>query len=226
MRDSPYTNPDFLLALYEDPENAVLLAEFALATGAQQLGLQPAGAGGLNGAGVVGDPGTTGTGGPCFAGETLFTLFNGVQIPMAELYENRAEYIGKGARSFTHDNIIVPGPIVDVFKTTVYEALHVTFKGESVPMRMSQMHRFWVSRHEFVAMRDIQKRWRIFQFDEDYAWSFTTVAERKMVEYPDGIDIYNASIGTYRCYFAAAPDGIPKAVSNNKFQPPGGDPEA
>lgn len=213
-----------ILALYDNPENSVLLAEYALQTSAQQLGFQPAGAGGLSGAGILGDPGTTGTNGPCFAAETLFTLFNGIQIPMAELYENRAEYIGKGARSFTHDNIIVPGPIVDVFKTTVYEALHVTFKGEPTPMRMSQMHRFWISRHEFVAMRDIQKRWRIFQYGDD--WSFTTVADRKMVEYPDGLDIYNASIGNYRCYLAAAPGGIPKAVSNTKFLPPGGDPDA
>lgn len=214
IKDSPYTDVDFQIALYNDPANEVLLAEFLLQTGQlQQLGLQAAGAGGFGLSSP--DPEVTGTNqGPCFAGETLFTLFNGVQIPMAELYDNRREYIGKGARSFTHDNIIVPGEIRDVYKTRVFEVLHVDFQNEPEPMRMRREHRFWTARRRFVSMSDIRRTYRLFTFDDE--WAYIRTASRKPVAYPDGIDVYNVLIGKYHAYFATQPGGKPKAVSNAK----------
>jgi hypothetical protein len=48
MRETSYTEPDAIEALYLSPDNEVLLAEFALADGAVQLGALPATLGASN----------------------------------------------------------------------------------------------------------------------------------------------------------------------------------
>lgn len=48
FKDSVYTNPDMNEGLYQDPENSLLLAEYALATGGVQLGAISANLGASN----------------------------------------------------------------------------------------------------------------------------------------------------------------------------------
>lgn len=43
MRKDPYTDPDMVRGIYEDPANEVLLAEYAFETYGIQLGLRGAG---------------------------------------------------------------------------------------------------------------------------------------------------------------------------------------
>lgn len=44
MKKDPYTDPDMVRGIYEDPANEVLLAEYAFQTYGIQLGLRGAGA--------------------------------------------------------------------------------------------------------------------------------------------------------------------------------------
>lgn len=49
VRDTPESNPDFILALYQNPEDEVLLAEMALASSGPGLSqFSPSGADGLS----------------------------------------------------------------------------------------------------------------------------------------------------------------------------------
>lgn len=222
--DSPYTNSDMIEALYNDPANVALNAEYALQTGGIQLGAVTANFGGINAASGLVDAVATGVGGPCFVGATEFLLFNAKRVPMAELYENRADFIGKGAASFTNRNQIVPGEILDVFKHRVFETLQVAFKNEKTPMEMVHTHRFWLKSYKFMPMCLTRQTTQMWAYDEK--WFLTNTLERKVIKYPDGIEVYNASIGTYHDYFAAAPGCPMKAVSNNKRNPSEDDPLA
>lgn len=221
MIDSPYTNPDMIEALYNDPTNSVLLAEYALQTGGIQLGAISAGAGGAAGGSAASDPVVTGVGGgPCFVDVTDFALFNGKRIPMIELYENRKDYIGKAAASFTNRNQIVPGEILNVFRTRVFETLVVTFKDEAEPMEMVRTHRFWLKSYRFEPMCLTRSTTKMWAYDKK--WFLTNFTDRRVVKYEGGRYVYNVSIGVYHDYFAAAPGCPLKAVSNNKQV---GDPE-
>ena len=53
----------------------------------------------------------------------------------------------------------------------------------------------------------------------DDKWFLTNTTERKVIKYPDGIDVYNASIATYHDYLISAPGMSAKAVSNVKRNP-------
>lgn len=206
--------------LYKNPENELLLAEYLLATGGVQLGVLSSNLGASNPVvePIAGGPGG-GSGPPCFIGSTVFTLFNGVQIPMAELYKNRTQYIGRGARSFSPNNIIVPGEIRDVFKTRVKgPLLSVLFENEPDAMEIVPEHRFWMKRRIFRPMRHIALYRLVHGYDTE--WRLPKVVSKKMVEYPDGVDVYNALIGRWHNYFAAASVRcVPKAVSNAKPPP-------
>lgn len=200
-------------ALYEDPSNEILLTEYLLQTGQSvQLGLMPAGAGGF-GYNVGGDPGTGEPPPRCFAGEVPFTLFNSNTLPMAELYERRREFIGKGARSFTNGNIIVPGEIRDIYKTTVFALMHAIFDNDPEPLRVKPNHRFWLPRGrshpKFREIRRINRKRPVSLFDGE--WRKARLIDKQMVEYPEGVDVYNCEIGIYHDYFARN-----YAVSNAK----------
>lgn len=222
MIDSAYTNPDMMVALYNDPANEVLLTAYLFETAGVQLGAISANLGAIGPA--TGDPGVTGTGGDpgggtgCFAGETLYTLFTGEQITMAELYDNRRKvYIGKGCRAFTpdKDQHIVPGEIRDVYKRTVYELLHVEFEGEKGVLRLVPEHRFWLRNRTYKPMHSIRRNYHLQTYDTP-EWGETRVADRKLVKYPEGVDVYNCLIGIWHNYFVTQSGGRPKAVSNVK----------
>lgn len=214
--DSPYTDADMIEGLYNDPENEILLAEYALATGGVQMGVFSSNFGQAN----IAEPVAGGSGPPrCFAGETLFTFFNGRQVNFEHLFEQRANYIGKGAKSFTPDNIIVPGKIRDVFRTKVYRLLHVEFEGSDRAIRQVPEHRYWISKRYFRPMTEIEVGQRVFTHKDD--WAFKRVGSKRHVDYPEGVWVYNATIGIYHDYFAAIaeePDGQ-FAVSNAKPPP-------
>ena len=212
--DSAYTNPDMIEALYNDPTNEILLAEFLLQTGGVQLGVFSANLGASNPPPEIV---VTGGGIPCFTGENLVTLFHGVRVPIAELYDNRREYIGKGARSFTPDNFIVPGEIRDVYRTRVYELLHVNFENEPDEMRMRREHRFWRPRRTFKPMHAIRNGRKVMAYDGE--WSESVVENKKLVKYPEGVDVYNLLIGIYHNYMIGMPGVKAKAVSNAKLPP-------
>jgi hypothetical protein len=214
IADSQFTDSDLILGLYNDPTNVQLLDDYNLVTGGIQTGQIPANLYASNPVITPPDPNEP----PCFAGETLVTLFNAVQIPFEELYENRSQYIGKGTAAFTVDNILVPGEIREVYKTKVYELLHVRFENEDGVMRMRKEHQFWLKSRQFRPMHEIRRNQPLWAYEN--GWQLTKVVDREVVQYPDGVFVYNMLVGIYHDYFATHPEGKrAKAVSNAKLIP-------
>lgn len=215
--DSQYTSSDEIQALYLDPTNVQLLDDYALATSGVQLGILPANLYASNPPPEPPDPLD-----PCFTGENLVLLFNGEQISFETLFRDRQQYIGKGAMAFTTDgqNILVPGEIRDVFKSTVYELLHATFEGEAEPMLMVKTHRFWLKSMRWQEMQSIRRNQLIWGYGEDRTLDkLIKGPSSKIVKYPDGVDVYNMNIGIYHDYLVTQPGGTFKAVSNIKKYP-------
>jgi hypothetical protein len=222
MKQNPYVDPEYIEALYEDPQNEVLLAEYLLQTGGSSsntaAGTTAGTPAGLDSTVIVQELRGTGStaGGPtrCFTGETLVRLINDAQISFFDLYRLRAKYIGQKVKSFDAENRLVGGEILDIFKSQVKEILEVHFWNEPNPMRMVKTHRFWTEERRFAPMYLLTEGERVFAHERE--WTLIPVQSMQIVPYPEGIDVFNMTIGVYHDYFAHAALGLPKAVSNIK----------
>lgn len=168
-------------------------------------------------------PTTTGTGttppgippGDCFTGDTLVTTANGDRITFEYIYKWKHVFTGKEVLAFDAERNLRSGKIKDVYKNTAFELLHVEFENGN-KLRMVKTHRFWTENEEFVSMYLLSKGERVWHHTD--GWQLVAIRSMEIVEYGDGIDVYNMTVADYHDYFA---DGF--AVSNTK---PRGDSES
>lgn len=214
MIDDLFSNPDSIYAAYQDLRRQYLNTIDDLDAASQVSQNAPIAPEIFGGGGGGG-----GFGGPCFAGEIRVPMFDGTDYAISHIYHHRKRFVGKMAKSFNSRNQILPGEILHVRKSTIYEILSVQFKCEKNPMRMNPAHRFWTAWYEFESMSSLPKSTKVFNHEKD--WGYSSVELKERIKIPEGIDVYNLSIKNYHAYFAFAPGGKQKAVSNLK--PPPGD---
>lgn len=169
---------------------------------------------GGGGGGIGGDGGDGSGGGRCFVGETEVVFPNNELIKLADIYHNRAAFIGCYVKAFDSENNIVTGKILDVFKSRVFRLLEVKFKNEATPMRMVKEHRFRTENKEFVSMYLLTEGEKIFAHEND--WELAEIESMRIVQVPEGVDVFNLLIEKYHVYFACSKGAKPKAVSNSK----------
>ena len=145
---------------------------------------------------------------PCFLGNTLFSLWDRMDIPFSELYENQTAH--RHALSFDADGDQVKGEIIEVFKRTVYEYIEVTFADRESPTEVVPEHRYYIQSGIYVPIKYLLGKCVVTIEDVD-----VQVLNLKHIDVPGGVDVYNAHIRTYENYCA---DG--KRVHNIKnFDP-------
>ncbi len=143
----------------------------------------------------------------CFLGHTLFSLWDEMDIPFDELYENQAKH--KFALSFNENGERVRGTIVEVFKHTVYEYVEVTFFDRAFPTQVVPEHRYFIPSGIYVPIKYLLGKHVVSIEGVE-----VQVLNLKYIAVPEGVDVYNAHIRAYENYCA---DG--KRVHNVKRDP-------
>ncbi len=141
---------------------------------------------------------------PCYLGNTLFSLWDEMDIPFDELYENQAQH--KFALSFDDNNNRVKGEIAQVFKRTVYEYLEVSFTDTPWVTEVVPEHRYFIPSGIYVPIKYLLGK-EVVNIDNEPA----EVTQLKLIRKPRGIDVYNAHIRVYENYCANG-----KRVHNRK----------
>lgn len=146
------------------------------------------------------NPGTPIGGSHCFIGESKFIFFDGSEIPFAELYKRRLEFIGQNAaRSFDKANRAVRGEIQAIFRHKVTDYLKVTFADGSVSGVTSQ-HPFFTPMLKYVEIGTMKPGDAVFS-DEDEQ-QLVSIHAIEPVAAPKGIWVYNVQIGRWKNYSA------------------------
>jgi hypothetical protein len=210
MKDNQQTNPNILITRHRSGRNQFRLAvELALSEKQSTSNSGGSASASAGGGGVVqdliGGEIPPDRGGLCFSGDTLFGLV-GSDVAFEILYNNRERYIGKFARSFDEEGQSVHGEILDVFRSTAYEYLEVTFLGGSID-KVKPQHRYFTE----TGYQEIRNLIGKYVVRED--GHPLRVVNMKLKFSREGVAMYNATIDVYHNYTANG-----RRVSNAKNQ--------
>lgn len=203
-----YSDPDMILALYQDPESEVLLAEYALSTGGVQMGFVPAS--GAGSSGVLAVTEIQGTGGSSRDNHPCFTLFTPVRMadgswkPIREVMPN--EWVlafdkATGRR--------VPGLVKTHFIHGATKFWAQMFE-DGRETETTFEHRYWLGGGEFRSIGEI----------EDYIWHWSGtdwvrcgVGKGRYVESQKPFLLHNLEVDIWRTYEANG-DGVSNLKPN------------
>jgi hypothetical protein len=151
MAIDPYSDPDFILGLYQDPANEVLLAEYLLATGSVQLGLSPATQGQDNVLSILEIVGPTPSGGnpnPCFFGMTPLMMGDGTEQSI------RKALPGQYNMGFDSRGNLIPSLISRLSIHGVEECLLAEFS-DGREVFVDKIHPYWQGGENFIPIAEV-----------------------------------------------------------------------